>query len=75
MPESTAGKITYLTLCALSLALLVFCIVVTVWSNSSDDGWISREMAKTFSWMFSSPFIGSAIVWTIVLLARQRSDT
>lgn len=75
IPKSTAGRWFYAAVSVVCLLLLGFCVAVTIWENTIEDGWISANAAMFLTWLICGPLIPVPLAWSLgLLIARRRAE-
>lgn len=75
IPKSTVGRWFYAAVSVVCLLLLGFCIVVTIWASTIEDGWISAGVAMILTWLICGPLIPIPLAWSLgLLIARRRAQ-
>ncbi|SMY04481.1 hypothetical protein BSP239C_03855 [Brevibacterium sp. 239c] len=71
IPRGTVGRIFYFIVCGISIALLIGCILMTLWSRQAQDGWITIGAVTMMSWLFCGPLIVVPLGWSLGLYAAR----
>lgn len=68
IPDSKLARAIHLALSVVSALLLIGCVLMTYWSYTATEGWISIGVLTIIAWIVCVPVMVTPVAWPIVSL-------